>query len=77
MTALGFGRTGYFVRHAADVGLAEDEPAGLFLRVHDGCLSPAVGNGGRWIRYSRSAMDGTRQEIPRLHLGVSRDFRGE
>jgi hypothetical protein len=76
MTALGFGGTGGFI-YAAEARPAQDEPARLLLRIYDGCLSPAVGNGGRSIRYPGSAVDGSRQEIPRLHLGVSRNFRGQ
>jgi hypothetical protein len=77
MAALGFRRSGCFICDTADAGLAEDEPARLFLRVHDGCPRPAAGSGGRSIRYPRSAMDRPGQEVPRLHLSVSRDFRGE
>lgn len=77
MAALGIGRSGSPICDPADAGMAQDEPASLRLRIHDGYLSPAAGNGGRSIHYSGLAIDGTRQEVPCLHLSISRDFRGE
>jgi hypothetical protein len=66
MTAMGFGRSGCFICDTAGAGLAEDEPARLFLRIDGGCLRPVAGSGGRSIHYPRSAIDRPSQEVPRL-----------
>jgi hypothetical protein len=85
VTALGFGarffrrrgKSDCFICGTADARVAEDEPARLFLSVHDGRVIAVACNGGGFIDNPRSAIDRTSQKVPRLHLSISRNFRGE